>query len=162
MGAKLKIAAFVATLAMMGAVRAIALYTSDGGSISGEVAAFSSIANSSLGVIHSPFIIFIIMTVLVFILVHHTRFGRYVYAVGSNEKGALLSGIRVTRVKMAVYTLAGTLVGVAAIIEASRLNSISSYSSGQLYELDAIAAVIIDGTRMIGGAARSSVRFSVC
>jgi len=82
---------------------------------------------------------------------HKTRFGRYVYALGSNEKAALLSAIRVDRIKIGVYTLIGTLVGVAAVIETSRLNSISSSSSGAQYELDAIAAVIIGGTRMTGG-----------
>ncbi|SDI56622.1 ABC transporter permease [Natribacillus halophilus] len=151
MVAKLKIAAFIATLGMMAAARSIALYTSDGGSISGEVEGFSAISNSSIGAVQSPIFIFGLMAVLVFILLHQTRFGRYVYAIGSNEKGALLSGIRVDRIKMAVYTLAGMLVSVAAIIETSRLNSISSSSSGQLYELDAIAAVIIGGTRMTGG-----------
>jgi ribose transport system permease protein len=74
-----------------------------------------------------------------------------VYALGSNEKAAMLSAIRVDRIKIAVYSLAGLLVSVAAIIETSRLNSISSSSSGVQYELDAIAAVIIGGTRMTGG-----------
>ncbi|MBY7142821.1 ABC transporter permease [Virgibacillus sp. NKC19-3] len=151
MVAKLKIASFIATLGMMAAARSIALYTSDGGSISGEVGGFSSISNSSIAGIKSPIIIFAVMAVIVFVLLQQTRFGRYVYAIGSNEKGALLSGIRVDRIKMTVYTLAGMLVSVAAIIETSRLNSISSSSSGMLYELDAIAAVIIGGTRMTGG-----------
>src|SRR5699024_4683055 len=88
---------------------------------------------------------------IVYIILHNTRFGRYIYAIGSNEKAALLSGIRVQRIKLTIYSLAGLLVGVAAIIEASRLNSISSSSSGLQYELDAIAAVIIGGTRMTGG-----------
>ncbi|SET55480.1 monosaccharide ABC transporter membrane protein, CUT2 family [Oceanobacillus limi] len=149
--AKGKIASFIATLGMMAGARSIALYTANGGSISSEVDGFSAISNSKLGMIHYPVIIFIIMTVLVFILMHKTRFGRYVYAIGSNEKAALLSGIRVDRVKIGVYSLAGLLVSAAAIIETSRLNSISSSSSGMQYELDAIAAVIIGGTRMTGG-----------
>ena len=69
------------------------------------------------------------MTALVYILMHKTRFGRYVYALGSNEKATLLSAIRVDRIKIGVYSLAGLLVSVAAIIETSRLNSISSSSS---------------------------------
>ncbi|SFB30325.1 ribose transport system permease protein [Lentibacillus halodurans] len=151
MVAKGKIASFIATLGMMAAARSIALYTADGGSISGEVSGFSAISNSDLWIIDYPIIIFLIVTALVYILMHHTRFGRYVYAIGSNEKAALLSAIRVDRVKMAVYSLGGLLVSVAAIIETSRLNSISSSSSGMQYELDAIAAVIIGGTRMTGG-----------
>ncbi|WP_421382321.1 ABC transporter permease [Bacillus salacetis] len=151
MVAKGKIASFIATLGMMAGARSIALYIAEGGSVSGEVSGFTAIANSDLWIIDYPIIIFLIMTVLVYILMHKTRFGRYVYALGSNEKAALLSAIRVDRVKIGVYTLTGLLVSIAAIIETSRLNSISSSSSGVQYELDAIAAVIIGGTRMTGG-----------
>jgi ribose transport system permease protein len=151
MVAKGKIASFIATLGMMAGARSIALYIAEGGSVSGEVTGFTAIANSDLWIIDYPIIIFLIMTVLVYILMHKTRFGRYVYALGSNEKAALLSAIRVDRVKIGVYTLTGLLVSIAAIIETSRLNSISSSSSGVQYELDAIAAVIIGGTRMTGG-----------
>lgn len=151
MVAKGRIASFIATLGMMAAARSIALYIAEGGSVSGEVTGFTAIANSDLWLIDYPIIIFLIMTALVYILMHKTRFGRYVYAIGSNEKAALLSAIRVDRVKIGVYSLVGLLVSVAAIIETSRLNSISSSSSGVQYELDAIAAVIIGGTRMTGG-----------
>ena len=151
MVAKGKIASFIATLGMMAAARSLALYIANGGSISGKVSAFTLIANSKLWIIQYPIIFFLIMTALVYILMHKTRFGRYVYALGSNEKATLLSAIRVDRVKIGVYSLVGLLVSVAAIIETSRLNSISSSSSGMAYELDAIAAVIIGGTRMTGG-----------
>ncbi|WP_210238508.1 ABC transporter permease [Aquibacillus sediminis] len=149
--AKGKIASFIATLGMMAGARSIALYTADGGSIAGDVQGFSSIANTELGIVDLPIIIFIGLTVAIYLLMTKTRFGRYVYALGSNEKAALLSAIRVDRIKVGVYSLCGLLVGVAALIETSRLNSISSSSSGNLYELDAIAAVIIGGTRMTGG-----------
>lgn len=151
MVAKGRIASFIATLGMMAAARSIALYIAEGGSISGEVSGFTVIANSNLWIFDFPVIIFFVMTALVYVLMHKTRFGRYVYALGSNEKAALLSGIRVDRVKIGIYSLVGLLVSVAAIIETSRLNSISSSSSGVQYELDAIAAVIIGGTRMTGG-----------
>jgi len=151
MVAKGRIASFIATLGMMAGARSIALYIADGGSVSGEVTGFTAIANSDIWIFDVPVLIFFAMTALVFVLMHNTRFGRYVYALGSNEKAALLSAIRVDRMKIGVYTLIGTLVGVAAVIETSRLNSISSSSSGAQYELDAIAAVIIGGTRMTGG-----------
>lgn len=151
MVAKGKIASFIATLGMMAGARSIALYTANGGSISSEVPNFTVIANNKLGIISYPIIIFIIITILIYILMHKTRFGRYIYAIGSNEKAALLSAIRVDSIKIGIYSLAGLLVSVAAIIETSRLNSISSSSSGMGYELDAIAAVIIGGTRMTGG-----------
>ena len=156
MVAKGRIASFIATLGMMAAARSIALYIANGGSISGKVSGFTAIANSDLWIIDYPIIIFLVMTVLVYVLMHKTRFGRYVYAIGSNEKAATLSAIRVDRVKLAVYSLVGLLVSVAAVIETSRLNSISSSSSGVSYELDAIAAVIIGGTRMTGGKGKNS------
>ncbi|ENH96834.1 inner-membrane translocator [Gracilibacillus halophilus YIM-C55.5] len=146
-----KIASFIATLGMMAAARSIALYYADGGSMSGEVEGFTAISNTEIGMVDIPIIIFLALTALVYVLMQKTRFGRYVYALGSNEKAALLSAIRVDRIKIGVYTFCSLLVGVAAIIETSRLNSISSSSSGNLYELDAIAAVIIGGTRMTGG-----------
>lgn len=151
MVAKGRIASFIATLGMMAAARSIALYIAEGGSISGEVSGFTAIANSDLWIFDFPVIIFFVTTALMYVLMHKTRFGRYVYALGSNEKAALLSAIRVDRVKIGIYSLVGLLVSVAAIIETSRLNSISSSSSGVQYELDAIAAVIIGGTRMTGG-----------
>lgn len=151
MVAKGRIASFIATLGMMAAARSIALYIANGGSVSGEVAGFTAISNSDLWIFDVPVLIFFAMTAGVYVLMHKTRFGRYVYALGSNEKAALLSAIRVDRVKIGVYTLIGMLVGIAAVIETSRLNSISSSSSGNQYELDAIAAVIIGGTRMTGG-----------
>ncbi|MCT2535430.1 ABC transporter permease [Aquibacillus koreensis] len=153
--AKGKIASFIATLGMMAGARSIALFYADGGSVSGEVDGLTAIANTELfGIVDLPIIIFLLLTVVVYLLMQKTRFGRYVYALGSNEKAALLSAIRVDRIKIGVYTLCSLLVGVAAIIETSRLNSISSSSSGNLYELDAIAAVIIGGTRMTGGKGR--------
>ena len=151
MVAKGRIASFIATLGMMAAARSIALYIAEGGSVSGEVSGFTAIANSDFWIFDFPVIIFFGMAVLIYVLMHKTRFGRYVYALGSNEKAAMLSAIRVDRIKIGVYTLIGTLVGIAAVIETSRLNSISSSSSGSQYELDAIAAVIIGGTRMTGG-----------
>lgn len=151
MVAKGRIASFIATLGMMAAARSIALYIADGGSVSGEVTGFTAISNSDLWIFDVPVIIFFAMTAMIYMVMHKIRFGRYVYAIGSNEKAALLSAIRVDRIKIGVYTLIGTLVGVAAVIETSRLNSISSSSSGYMYELDAIAAVIIGGTRMTGG-----------
>jgi ribose transport system permease protein len=80
-----------------------------------------------------------------------TRFGRYVYAIGGNERAALLSAINVDKIKIGAYVLCGGLTGLASLIESSRLSSISSASSGIGYELDSIAAVIVGGTRLSGG-----------
>lgn len=146
-----KIASFIATLGMMAAARSLVLYIAQGGSISGKVESYTQIANGDLFGIAYPIYIFLVITLLIFMIMHKTRFGRYIYAIGSNEKAALLSAISVNKVKIGVYMLCSMLVGIAAVIESSRLNSVSSASSGLSYELDAIAAVIIGGTRMTGG-----------
>jgi ribose transport system permease protein len=85
------------------------------------------------------------------ILLNRTRYGRYVIAIGCSERAARYSAIDVRQIKLITYTLAGLLCGVAALALASRNGSIASSSTGTLFELDAIAAVVIGGTRMQGG-----------
>ncbi|MBP3040722.1 ribose ABC transporter permease [Bacillaceae bacterium Marseille-Q3522] len=142
---------FIVTLGTMAAARSLSLYFANGGSVSGTDTVYSQIANGYLFGMAYPIYLFIFVVVFAYMILHKTRFGRYVYAIGSNEKAALLSAIRTERVKIGVYMIGGLLVGLGAVIESSRLNSISSASSGYSYELDAIAAVIIGGTRMSGG-----------
>jgi len=79
-----------------------------------------------------------------------TRTGRYMYAIGGNEKASLLSGINVNKVLLLVYTLAGVLSAVAGLLVTARLDS-AQPNAGSGYELDAIAAVVIGGTSMSGG-----------
>jgi ribose transport system permease protein len=98
-----------------------------------------------------PVLVFAGVAVLVWIVIHRTQLGRSIVAIGSNERAAVYSGIPVNRVKVATYAAVGLATGLTAFLSASRLNSVSSSSSGSLYELDAIAAVVIGGTRMRGG-----------
>jgi ribose transport system permease protein len=98
-----------------------------------------------------PAISFFAIAVLAAVVLRMTRYGRYVIAVGANERAAIYSAVNVDRVKLLTYTLVGGCCGIAALLLASRMNSIASSSAGVLYELDAIAAVAIGGTRMRGG-----------
>jgi ribose transport system permease protein len=98
-----------------------------------------------------PVWIFFLMAFLYHILLNNTKFGRYVCAVGSNERVAKYSAIKVQWIKFLTYLITGFSVGVSAIMLSSRLNSVSSSNTGLGYELDAIAAVIIGGTSMSGG-----------
>jgi ribose transport system permease protein len=87
----------------------------------------------------------------IFIVVtYRTRFGRSVYAIGGNERAARLSGLRVDRIKLIVYSQAGLLAAVAGMIQTSRLDS-AQPNAGFGYELDSIAAVVIGGTSLSGG-----------
>ncbi len=146
-----RVTPFIATLGTMATCRSLALYLLNGGGISANVQQYEIISNGDLFGISYPVIYFVILTALVYVFSQKTPLGRYIYAVGSNEKASHLSAINVNRVKLLTYAISGAMVGVAAIIETSRLNSVSAASSGTGYELDAIAAVIIGGTRMSGG-----------
>ena len=90
---------------------------------------------------------------LAWYLLNHTRLGRYIYALGGNESATRLSGINVDRVKIAVYTLCGALSALAGLIVTSRLSS-AQPTAGMGYELDAIAAVVVGGTSLMGGKGR--------
>lgn len=101
--------------------------------------------------LHYPVLVLFALTAILWLVLRRTRYGRYVIAVGCNEQAARYSAISVSRIKLATYGLMGLLTGIAALLQASRFNSVSSSSSGTLYELDAIAAVVIGGTSMRGG-----------
>jgi ribose transport system permease protein len=94
-----------------------------------------------------------IVFLLAWFMLNHTRLGRYIYALGGNESATRLSGINVDRVKLAVYGLCGALSALAGLIVTSRLSS-AQPTAGMGYELDAIAAVVLGGTSLMGGKGR--------
>ena len=93
---------------------------------------------------------FVAIALIASFVLNRTRFGRHIYAVGGNETASHLSGIKTDRVKIAVYAITGALVGIAAMLHAA-LVSQGSHIDGQGYELNAIAAVVIGGTNLMGG-----------
>jgi ribose transport system permease protein len=106
-----------------------------------------------LGSFAIPFIAFLFfgMVVLLIIVSRHTKYGKSVYATGSNEKAARLTGINVRWVKISVFMITGVLVGVASFIQACKIGNITPAQSGQSYEMYAIAAVVLGGINMSGG-----------
>jgi len=100
-----------------------------------------------------PYITFLFVGLLIlFVLIaKNTKYGKSVYAVGSNEKATHLAGINVQRTKMSVFVLTGLLVGFASFIQACKIGNITPASSGQSYEMYAIAAVVLGGISMSGG-----------
>lgn len=120
---------------------------------------FDRIGGASIDVatdvaIRVPALVFVGMAIAAQGVLAWTTFGRRVYAIGDNAQAARYAGVPIARVTASVYTIAGLCCGVAALLNASRLNSVSSTNLGLLYELDAIAAVVIGGTRLQGGAGR--------
>lgn len=97
------------------------------------------------------FFLFIAVTALFIFIMSCTKYGKSVYAVGSNEKASRLAGINVSGVKVSVFVISGLLVGVASFIQACKIGSVTPASSGTSYEMYAIAAVILGGVSMAGG-----------
>ncbi len=98
-----------------------------------------------------PVAVFVVIAAAAIFVLGHTRFGRRLYALGGNEEAARLSGINVSRTKMIVYVTVSLLAALSGILLASRLNG-ASPNLGTMFELDAIAAVVIGGTSLAGGA----------
>jgi len=141
----LRVPAFIATLATMLVVRGAAFMYTDARTISGLPARFSVLSSGAV----TASIVGLIFVLSWFALTR-TPFGRHVYAVGGNESAAWLSGIRVARVRLAVYSICGMSAGLAGVMVASRLNA-GYPRAGEYYELDAIAAVVVGGTSLFGG-----------
>lgn len=146
-----RVPSFIVTLGFMSIYRSISMYFMKGGGFFCDVPEFKSIANSDLFGIPLPIIYFSIIAAICYYISKHTKFGRHVYAVGSNEKATRLSGINTDKVKIYTFILMGVMIAIAVVIEASRMNSINATSSGQGYELTAIASVVIGGVAMTGG-----------
>lgn len=152
--AKFKIPPFIVTLGTMSIYRSVAQQFFNGGGIrvSQNAEQFIAISNTRIGGSISVVILYwIIFSILAALFASKIKTGRYIYAVGSNERATMLSGINVNNIKIITYTISGVLVSIAAIIEAARLGSMNSASSGVGYEMDAIAAVVIGGASMSGG-----------
>ncbi len=149
-----KIAPFIVTLATMSAYRSIIVQLGQGGPFNVNTAIlkrFSSISSGSLFHIPNLAIIFIIVTIIMAIIMNNTKFGRYVYATGSNEMAARLTGINTNKIKILSFSIMGLTVGLSSFLLSSRLTSITAANAGASFELDAIAAVAIGGTAMTGG-----------
>lgn len=157
--AKMKIPPFIATLGMMMALKGLSLVVSGTKPIYfNNTENFPAISQDSLiGTllpslpIPNAVLILFVLAVLASLVLNRTALGRYTFALGSNEEAVRLSGVNVDRWKIAIYGLAGAICGVAGLLIASRLNS-AQPALGQGYELDAIAAVVIGGTSLSGGA----------
>ena len=155
--AKGKVQAFIATLVGMTLLRGVTMVYTDGRPISTgftDVAdAFSFIGTGYVFGVPVPVWLMVIVFASAWYLLNHTRFGRYIYAVGGSESATRLSGINVDRVKIGVYAICGLLAALAGLIVTARLSS-AQPTAGMGYELDAIAAVVLGGTSLAGGKGR--------
>tara|TARA_R100001143_G_scaffold63591_1_gene73044 strand:- start:68777 stop:69730 length:954 start_codon:yes stop_codon:yes gene_type:complete len=145
-----KIPPFIATLGMMSIARGAGLWFTDGRPISGFDDSFRYLASGEIFYIPVPVIIMIIVYVIAHLILTKTKMGRYTYAIGGNEKAAVLSGINIKFYLNIIYGIAGLLSALGAVMLTARLNSAQPIA-GIMYELDAIAATVIGGTSLFGG-----------
>jgi ribose transport system permease protein len=147
---RLGLSPFIATLSSLAMARGLTLAYSNGQTIFGLTDDFNFFGGGTLFFVSAP----ILLTLVVFVVMHfvlaHTVFGHSVYAIGGNREAARLAGIRVRRVELLVYVLAGGLTGLASLVLTGRLTAALPSSATGL-ELDVIAAVVIGGASLFGG-----------
>lgn len=148
---KLKVNPFLGTLGTMYIIAGVSLYITNENPITGLPEEFQMFGGSLDWISLPPqFIIAVVLFVILYIVLQHTKLGRHVYAVGSNGQAARLSGIKVTRIKFFIFMLSGFCAALSGVIMASRLQLGSPVLTSS-YEMDAIAAVCIGGTSSGGG-----------
>lgn len=155
--AKGKVQAFIATLVTMTLLRGLTMVYTDGRPISTGFSdtadQFAWLGTGYLFGIPVPIWLMAIVFAVAWYILKHTRIGRYIYALGGNESATQLSGINVNKIKVFVFAVSGFLSALAGLIVTSRLSS-AQPTAGVSYELDAIAAVVVGGTSLMGGKGR--------
>ena len=141
---------FIFTLAMSRLLRGVVLAVTKGKNYYTIDSCFTAIVRSSVFGIPSLIIMFVVIVVITYFALNRARYGRYIYAVGSNEEAARLSGIRTHRIKVSAYVIAGMLSGLAGVLLTARLSGAET-NAGDGWSLDAVSAVIIGGTSLRGG-----------
>ena len=150
---RLNMSPFVPTLASLSIARSLALIITHGRPISSfgpQTDAFFWIGGGDIAGVPNPFILFVVMAIIFWIVCSRTVWGRRVYATGGNEKAARLTGLNVRQLKVSVYVISALCAGIAGVVQASYLSSVTaSLATGQ--ELSVIAATVIGGVNLSGG-----------
>jgi len=147
---KFKVPPFVATLAMLTIARGLTMLWTGGFPITGLGDNMAFIGTGWFLGIPMPVWISAVVVLMAVVVTNRTKLGRHIYAIGGNETAAELSGLKIKKIKMIVYAIAGALAGIGGIIVTSRLDS-AQPNAGIGFELDSIAAVVIGGTSLMGG-----------
>ena len=150
--AKFNMFPFVVTLSMQLVIRGLSQVITGGRAVMLTNAWFTGIYSNKLFGIPMPIIIFLVVTIIMYLMLHWTRFGRYIFAVGGNVNAAIAAGVSRFWVIVGVYTISGLLAGLASMIYTSKTGSAQS-NIGIGYETDAIAAAVLGGTSFAGGIA---------
>lgn len=150
--AKIRIVPFIATMAMMTVVEAVGQLSNRSQSITGLPSAYSEIFNARIGGVFSVQIIFLLVIgVIMHIVLSKTIFGRWLYAVGKNEKSALICGVPTNKVLIITYAISGVMAAISSVMTTARLNAASVSMGGESTLMDVIAGSIIGGASLNGG-----------
>jgi inositol transport system permease protein len=152
---RLRLPPFIVTLGGMTIWRGLTLVINDGAPIAGFDAGYRWWGRGDILGISVPIWIFAIVSILGYLALHKTRWGRFVYAIGGNPEAARLAGVNVKRVLVSVYVVIGCLAGLAGFVLSARLGSAEAVA-GISFELRVIASVVIGGTSLMGGYGRIS------
>ncbi|MDX0016954.1 ABC transporter permease [Sinorhizobium meliloti] len=142
---------FIITLASLSVLTGLGLLITDGATISGLPKEFTGFSRGAFLGVPNLFWIVVIIGIPVYVLLRHTRWGRYIFAVGSSPEAARLSGVNVNRTFYLVYALTSTLAALVGVLTASRI-SIGLATTGMGWELQSIAASVIGGASLFGAA----------
>ena len=151
--AYLGLPAFIVTLGALTYLRGLAYSLTDAQPLIASDMGYRGLGNGSIAGIPSPVVVMVGVYVVLWFVLQRTRFGRQVYAIGGNAEAARLAGIKVKRVLTKVYVIMGACAGLAGVIFSARVLS-GQPKAGEGYELDAIAAVVLGGTSLMGGIGR--------
>lgn len=148
---KLKVPPFIATFAMMSVLQGMALLISEGRQylITDKTALWVG-QGYIFKVVPVPFVIFLVVCLIGYLLLNRTKMGVYIYAMGGNEDAAVYAGVKVKRYKLLVYVFAGFCIGIASVITTARIAMISASVAGDIL-MDSISAAVIGGTSVSGG-----------
>ncbi len=156
-----KINSFIVTLAMMAILRGLILVWTNAKPITGFSDIFTFLGSGKIGPVNVPIVLSVAIAVTGGIVLHRTVLGSHCLFCGTNALAVNRSGVSVKKVKIIIFSICGLCAGVAGMIVTSRLNSAEPLA-GQGYEMDAIAAVILGGTRMQGGKGSMTGTFIAC
>ena len=147
---KAKINSLIATLGTMAIIRGVAFVSTGAVSIQAKIIEFETLGTGYIGPFPIPVVMTIILFAIFYYILHHTAFGRYIYAIGGNVNAARLSGLPVERLKIIVYVMGSAFAAISAMVLAARMSS-GQPNAGLGFELQVVAAVILGGISLTGG-----------
>ena len=151
--ARLNIPAIITTLGTYTIVRGLSNLVAGGMSVFGLPAAYKVLGTGYISVFPIPVVVMLVVLLVLYLVLNHMPFGRYVYAIGNNSRSARVSGINIARIKQLVFIISGTVAGIAGVILSSRLDSGQAVPITN-FEMDVITAVVLGGISISGGKGR--------